>query len=132
MLPRGAVQRALQGWQARDDTTVLDVVADSDLEGTVLFSAPRRLQFHRDGLHVDALVHDGGGELGRQALLRVTPAGHYVVRAASLGPELTVVTATGRTDGHGVTRLTGIPGGITSFHVEGALPSLVRTAWVRL
>lgn len=126
------MDRACRALAARDDAVVLDAVADTDLERSGLFTTPRRLRFERDGLRVEVLVHEAESE-GLQALLRLTPGERCVVRAATLGRELTVVSVAATTDAAGAARLLGLPRGITSFEVErtGAKARL-RTAWIRL
>jgi hypothetical protein len=116
----------------RDDVVVLDVVADTDLERSGLFSAPRRLRFLRGDLRVDVLVHDSEGD-GLQALLRLTPPERCVVRASTMGHQLTVLTAASTTDAAGAARLLGLPRGVTAFELDraGSHPRL-RTAWIRL
>lgn len=134
MLLEDVVALAVRSLETRGEELVLDIVNDSDLDAPPLQPGPRRLRFARAGLAVDVLVHESGPGDPRQVLLRVTPPRRCLVRAVSRGRDLTVEGARGRTDHGGVTRLVGLPRGITSLRVETALPgeSPARTAWVRL
>jgi hypothetical protein len=132
MLPPEVAERACRLLTLRSDALVLDVVADSDLERSGLFSAPRRLRFERDATRLDALVHDGDTD-GLQVVLRLSPPARCVVRAGSLGHELAVLSSPTRTDAAGVARLLGLPRGLTSFELEtGGARGALRTAWIRL
>jgi hypothetical protein len=134
VVSREAVTGALRAFDTLGGPRVLDLVADSDLDDApAATNAPRRMRFRRDGLTVDALVHDTGAGHGLQVLVRLTPPARFVVRAVTRLRELTVASATpGVSDVAGAARLTGLPHGVTSLRVEPADGPPLRTAWVRL